>query len=83
MQSEVIENTTNLVLNCTVIDANPAATSYRWYKNGSIIDGSIGASYTIPTVRRSHTGNYTCDAKNSVGNSDISSDLQLNVLCKF
>lgn len=83
MQYEVIENTTNLMLNCTVIDANPAATSYRWYKNGYIINGSIGVPYTLPTVRRSHTGNYTCDATNSVGNSDLSSDLQLKVLCKF
>ncbi|CAG2207030.1 unnamed protein product [Mytilus edulis] len=77
---EVIENTTNLVLDCTVTDANPTATSYRWYKDGFIIDGSSGASYTIAMVLRSHTGRYTCGATNFVGSSDLSADVQLNVL---
>lgn len=82
-QYKVVENTTNLVLDCTVIDANPTATSYRWYKDGSIIDGSSGASHTIAFVLRSHIGRYTCGATNYVGSSYLSADVQLNVLCKL
>ncbi|CAC5365729.1 unnamed protein product [Mytilus coruscus] len=74
----VIENTTNFELNCTVTGANPAVKSYRWYKDGLII--STAATYTLSTVQRSNTGNYTCDATNSVDSSDPSSALQLNVL---
>lgn len=63
-------------------DANPQLATFRWYKNDFIIDGSTDASYTISTVRRSNTGSYKCDATNSVGSSDPSSDIQLDVLCK-
>lgn len=81
-QYNVKENTTNLQLTCTVTDANPAVTSYRWYK-GNLLMSNIMSTYTIPTVLRSHTGSYKCDATNSVGSSIPSSALQLNVLCKF
>ncbi|VDI53768.1 Hypothetical predicted protein, partial [Mytilus galloprovincialis] len=77
-QYNVIENTTNLQLTCTVTDSNPAVTSYRWYK-GNLLMSNM-ATYTIPTVLRSHTGSYKCDATNSVGTSISSSALQLNVL---
>lgn len=80
-QYKVIENTTNLQLTCTVTDANPAVTSYRWYK-GNLLMSNM-ATYTIPAVLRSHTGSYKCDATNSVGTSIPSTALQLNVLCKF
>ncbi|CAC5394886.1 unnamed protein product [Mytilus coruscus] len=78
----VIENTSSLKLRCTVVDANPAATSYRWYTNGSLIDGTA-ASFTVENVRRSHTGRYTCIATNNVGSSDLSAAVQLIVMCKF
>lgn len=79
----MIENTTNLELDCKVLDSNPAVVSFRWYKEGVVIDGYTDALYTIPTVQRSHTGNYTCDATNVVGTSDPASTVQLNVLCKL
>lgn len=78
---EVIENTTNFHLACNVTNANPAVTSYRWYKDG--VKVSTSATYTIPKVYRSHTGSYTCAASNTVGISEHSSVLQLNILCKF
>lgn len=77
----VIENTTNLQITCTVTDANPAATSYRWFEGNSLI--SNVDAYTIPTVKRSHTGSYRCDATNTVGSSIPSPAVQLNILCKF
>ncbi|CAC5394889.1 unnamed protein product [Mytilus coruscus] len=75
---QVIENTTNIQLTCMVIYANPAVTSYRWYKDG--VKVSTAATYTILKVYRSHTGSYICDASNTVGSSDPSSVIQLDVL---
>lgn len=77
----VIENTSNLELQCTVEDANPAATLYRWYTNGSLIGGPV-ASIVVSKVQRSHTGRYTCVAINSVGSSDRSAAVQVIVMCK-
>ncbi|CAC5371766.1 unnamed protein product [Mytilus coruscus] len=74
----VLENTTNLQLACTVTDANPAVTSYSWYKDDALI--SNGDKHSISTVQRSHTGNYACAAANSVSSSNRSSALELNVL---
>ncbi|CAG2227694.1 unnamed protein product [Mytilus edulis] len=74
----VIENITNFQLTCTVTDSYPAVTSFRWYKDGSVI--STSASYTLPIVRKSDGGRYTCDATNDVGSSGLSSLLILNVL---
>ncbi|CAC5394878.1 unnamed protein product [Mytilus coruscus] len=79
-QFTVIENKTNLQLDCIMADANPHVGTFRWYKNGNIIDGFTDASYTISTVWRTHTGSYTCDATNTVGSSGPSSAVQLDVL---
>ncbi|CAC5383868.1 unnamed protein product [Mytilus coruscus] len=73
----VKENTTDIHLTCNVTSANPAVKSYTWYKDGvKVLEDN---TYTIPTVSRSHTGSYTCDATNIVGSSDPST-IQLNVL---
>ncbi|VDI66502.1 Hypothetical predicted protein [Mytilus galloprovincialis] len=75
----VVENTTNFQLNCTVTSANPIVTSFNWYKDGSSIATSATYMYTISTVKRSDTGNYSCKATNSVG-STSSLAVQLTVL---
>ncbi|CAC5421796.1 unnamed protein product [Mytilus coruscus] len=74
----MVENTTNFNLSCTVTDGNPTATSYNWYKDGSHI--STAAIYTISTVYRTDTGNYTCDATNKAGSSNPSSAVEVHVL---
>ncbi|CAC5365728.1 unnamed protein product [Mytilus coruscus] len=74
----VIENKTNLQLTCAVTESKPSVTSFRWYKDGSII--STTAIYTIPIVKQSNSGRYTCDATNDVGSSGLSTSLILNVL---
>ncbi|VDI42885.1 Hypothetical predicted protein, partial [Mytilus galloprovincialis] len=74
----VVENTTNFNLLCTVTDGNPIVSSYNWYKDGSRI--STAATYTILKVNRSDKGNYTCDAKNRAGRSNISPEVEVYVL---
>lgn len=66
---------------CNVTASNPDVSSYVWHKDG--VNVSTAAIYTIPIVYRIHTGRYTCEATNSVGRSDPSSDLQLDVRCRF
>lgn len=80
---QVKENDTNFDLTCNVTDANPNVMSYRWYKNRAEISNVTTHIYKIPQVYRSHTGNYTCDARNAVGYSDPSKNVKLDVLCKF
>lgn len=77
----VIENTTNLNLMCNVTASNPAVSSFVWHKDG--VKVSTNDIYRIPIVYRIHTGRYTCEATNSVGRSDRSHDLQLDVRCRF
>ncbi|HXY23833.1 MAG TPA: putative Ig domain-containing protein [Candidatus Acidoferrum sp.] len=43
------------------------ATSYQWYKNGNIISGATGPSYTTPATAGTDSGNeYTVVVSNSV-----------------
>lgn len=63
-------------------DANPAVASFTWRKDGSMIPGEA-STYVISTVYRSHAGSYACGATNSVGSSDTSTAVQLEILCKL
>ncbi|CAC5421782.1 unnamed protein product [Mytilus coruscus] len=74
----MVENATNFILSCKVTDGYPTNASYKWYKDGSHI--STAANYTISTVNRSDTGNYTCDATNKVGSSNPSSAVEVYVI---
>jgi hypothetical protein len=40
---------------------------YQWQKNGAVLDGATGASYTIAVLAVSDTGNYRCLAANMAG----------------
>ena len=45
---------------------NPAPT-YRWYRNGTLIGGQSGPTYTIANIQSSHAGQYKVEASNSQG----------------
>lgn len=77
----ILENTTNIELVCLVIDANPAATSYKWYKDSSIV--STMAIFKIPVIKKSHVGSYVCEAINIIGPSRGSAVVKINILCKY
>ena len=41
--------------------------TYQWYKDGVVISGATGSSYTIKSVKTSDAGKYTVKVCNSVG----------------
>lgn len=41
--------------------------TYRWRRNGVVISGATGSSYTIASVQQSHEGNYDCVISNTYG----------------
>ena len=50
---------------------NVAATgtglAYQWYKDGKVISGANGSSYTISSAKSSDAGSYTVTVSNSAG----------------
>ncbi|XP_045209510.2 hemicentin-1-like isoform X2 [Mercenaria mercenaria] len=48
-----------------VVDANPSYTSIEWYKDGEQLAVAVPV-YPINSVQKSHHGNYTCKARNSI-----------------
>jgi len=51
----------------TAIATGTPAPSYQWRRNGSVIKGATGASYTIAKVDTANAGTYTVVATNSAG----------------
>lgn len=75
-----IEHKTNVTLTCEIEDANPAqVTSVRWYRNGAIFNETDETTLFLPVVDRTFHGNYSCQAKNRVGWSNISEAILLNI----
>lgn len=52
--------------------------SYQWKKDGFNISGATSRTYTIPIVKSSHAGNYTCEISNGC-NSITTSTATLSV----
>jgi hypothetical protein len=52
-----------------IVASGTPAPSLQWLKDGAVITGATGASYTIMSVGSSHAGTYTVTAKNSAGST--------------
>jgi uncharacterized repeat protein (TIGR03803 family) len=46
--------------------------SFQWYKNGTVISGATGTSYTIAAVVAGDVASYTCSVMNGCSNSTSS-----------
>ena len=51
----------------TVVATGKPSPTYSWQKNGAIINGATGASYTISSPGISDSGKYTATVTNSAG----------------
>ncbi|KAK2918572.1 hypothetical protein Q8A73_002943 [Channa argus] len=62
--AEIVEGS-SVTLTCSS-DANPAA-SYTWYKENEDSPKASGQIFTITDIRPEHSGNYYCEAQNTIG----------------
>ncbi|XP_030599994.1 B-cell receptor CD22-like [Archocentrus centrarchus] len=62
--AEIVEGS-SVTLTCSS-DANPAA-NYTWCKEDEDSPKTSGQNFTITDIRPEHSGNYSCEAKNSRG----------------
>ncbi|KAM9363779.1 B-cell receptor CD22-like [Symphorus nematophorus] len=62
--AEIVEGS-SVTLTCSS-DANPAA-NYTWYKENEDSPKASGQNFTITNIRAEHSGNYYCEAQNTIG----------------
>ncbi len=58
-----------LSLSVTVGGVGPF--TYQWYRNGTMIEGAVGAAYTLASASASDAGTYTVRATNAAGTTTI------------
>ncbi|KAK2817470.1 hypothetical protein Q5P01_025661 [Channa striata] len=62
--AEIVEGS-SVTLTCSS-DSNPAA-NYTWYKENEDSPKASGQIFTITDFRPEHSGNYYCEAQNTIG----------------
>lgn len=62
---------------CYVLNANPEKVSYKWTKSNSLVSTVVSSAqmYVTESAAEEDTGNYTCTAYNSAGNSSGTVDI--------
>ncbi|XP_067355861.1 Fc receptor-like protein 1 isoform X2 [Channa argus] len=68
--AEIVEGS-SVTLTCSS-DANPAA-NYTWYKENEDSPKAYGQNFTITDIRPEHSGNYSCEAQNTIGRQNSTS----------
>uniref|UniRef100_A0AAY5KYF4 Ig-like domain-containing protein n=1 Tax=Esox lucius TaxID=8010 RepID=A0AAY5KYF4_ESOLU len=63
---EIVEGS-SVTLTCNS-DANPPVDKYTWYKKNVTSPKPSGQSYSITNITSEDSGEYYCEAKNSIGN---------------
>jgi uncharacterized delta-60 repeat protein len=63
----------------SVVASSGTTMTYQWTKDGTVISGAIGSSYTIPAVQPTDAGAYAVKVTNG-GGTVSSSDATLTVL---
>ncbi|XP_052709076.1 cell adhesion molecule 1-like isoform X3 [Crassostrea angulata] len=73
----IVAGTKQVWLYCHVSNANPEIVSYRWTKSNSLVSTVVSSApmYVIESAVKEDTGNYTCTAYNSAGNSSGTVDI--------
>ncbi|XP_065928217.1 cell adhesion molecule DSCAM-like isoform X2 [Magallana gigas] len=73
----IVAGTKQVWLYCHVSNANPEIIYYRWTKSNSLVFTVVSSvqMYVIESALKEDTGNYTCTAYNSAGNSSGTVDI--------
>ena len=69
-QSQTVIEGDSVTFNASATGREPL--SYQWYKEGVLIEGATGASYTIESVSAGDLGNYTLVVSNEFGEATSS-----------
>lgn len=84
LNAEGIKEGDDVYFECN-IKANPKQHKITWYRNGMLVSQNVSAGIIISThslvlqsVTRGHSGNYTCVAANSQGET-VSPEVELKV----
>ncbi|KAK2918571.1 hypothetical protein Q8A73_002942 [Channa argus] len=82
--AEIVEGS-SVTLTCSS-DANPAA-NYTWYKENEDSPKASGQIFTITDFRPEHSGNYYCEAQNTIGRQNstlhlfVTTEVLLSLQC--
>lgn len=73
----VVAGTKQIWLYCHVSNANPEIVFYRWTKSNLLVLTVVSSAqmFVIESAVEEDTGNYTCTAYNSAGNSSGTVDI--------
>ena len=64
-QSQAVMEGDSVTFSVSAAGAEPL--SYQWYKDGALLEGATGASYTIESVNVGDLGSYTVVVSNELG----------------
>jgi len=81
----------SVIVTCSVLEGDPPI-KVDWLKDGHKLDtaflnihrnemGDLGSSLVFRNIGQNHAGNYTCVAKNEVGQDMYSSDMVVKRKC--
>ena len=62
------------------VTATGPGLTYQWSKDGAVIAGATGATYTIASVIATSAGNYTVTVRNSVGAAPATAPVALTLV---
>ncbi len=67
-QSQIVLSGTSVEFSASAEGASPM--SYQWYKDGNLISGATGSTYSVSSVQNSDAGEYSVRVTNGYGNVD-------------
>ena len=72
-----------VTLSCSSASANPAVTTYKFFKGDDEMKSGTESTHTFPAVQADNGMEYKCSATNSAGQTKESEMKKLIVHCKF
>ena len=77
-QSTITEGD-SVTFKCTVVDALPRVSIYKFYLNGHLLNNNSNSEYTLNNVNQSqHDGEYKCVPHNDAGDG-AEATVRLNI----
>ena len=72
-----------VTLSCSSASANPAVTTYKFFKGDDEMKSGTESTHTFPAVKADNGMEYKCSTTNSAGLTKTSKMKKLLVYCRF